>query len=345
MKNWRTLNNPEAFQGNIRKKAYFEGWYNKIVDCKNESILAFIPTIALNKKTRDSHAAIQFFNGLEFQYYYFKYPLDEFENFSKTTYDIRIGNNYFNRSGISIDINKDGQEISGNIEYKDLINWPKKIAVPGAMGWLTYLPLLETYHGIVSMNHTLKGSLNLNGRNLNFNDGKGYIEKDWGKSFPIAWIWMQSNHFSDINLSFMCSIARIPFLKTEVMGLLSVLWLNGKIYKFTSYTGAKIAFLKIKTRGIRIVLKDKRYILDIDALQGKTVDMKAPSSGNMSAHCMESLNSSLGLKVYKRQKNNRYLKILDDLGTNSGLEIMVNEYFDRDWRKNQNYYKKTKANF
>ena len=56
----------------------------------------------------------------------------------------------------------------------DKSNERKKI-----MGWYYKLPFMECYHGVVSLNHDLKGSLNLNNIHYHFDDGKGYIEKDW----------------------------------------------------------------------------------------------------------------------------------------------------------------------
>ncbi|MCK7537696.1 MAG: tocopherol cyclase family protein [Marinilabiliales bacterium] len=34
-----------------------------------------------------------------------------------------------------------------------------------------------------------------------FSGGRGYIEKDWGHSFPSAYVWMQSNHFQLARIS------------------------------------------------------------------------------------------------------------------------------------------------
>ena len=45
------------------------------------------------------------------------------------------------------------------------------------------------------------GQLTLNNSKLNFDGGKGYIEKDWGRNFPKNWIWAQSNHFQESELS------------------------------------------------------------------------------------------------------------------------------------------------
>ena len=63
------------------------------------------------------------------------------------------------------------------------------------MGWYSFVPFMECNHGIVSVNHDLYGEISVNGNVIDFNNGKGYIEKDWGVSFPEAWIWIQSNNF------------------------------------------------------------------------------------------------------------------------------------------------------
>ena len=43
---------------------------------------------------------------------------------------------------------------------------------------------MECYHGIVSMDHTVNGLIEINNEKIDFSEGRGYIEKDWGRSFP-----------------------------------------------------------------------------------------------------------------------------------------------------------------
>lgn len=78
------------------------------------------------------------------------------------------------------------------------------------MGWYSYVPLMECKHGIVSVNHYLKGKIRINGNSIDLSEGKGYIEKDWGTSFPEVWIWIQSNNFTNPETSFTFSLAKIP---------------------------------------------------------------------------------------------------------------------------------------
>jgi hypothetical protein len=68
------------------------------------------------------------------------------------------------------------------------------------MGWYSYVPFMECYHGLISIDHKLQGSLQINGQEIDFTEGKGYAEKDWGTSFPEGYVWMQSNHFAEGSL-------------------------------------------------------------------------------------------------------------------------------------------------
>jgi len=100
------------------------------------------------------------------------------------------------------------------------------------MGPYTFAPFMECNHGIVSMDHGISGSLVINGEEIDFTGGRGYIEKDWGHSFPSAYIWMQSNHFAANGISFKASVARIPWLTGNFTGFISGLMIDGRLYPF-----------------------------------------------------------------------------------------------------------------
>jgi len=212
----------EAFQGNLKKKNYYEGWYNKIVDNNGKISYAFIPTIAINNKSNSSQAFIQVLNGVTGKMHYVRYELEKFENLSNVVFKIRIHKNYFSTKGFSLNINQDEMKIKGKIEYCNPILWLRSFLKPNIMGFLSYIPFLETYHGIVSMNHSIKGSLDINDQTIDFTDGKGYVEKDWGSSFPEGYIWCQTNHFSENELSMVLSVAFVPLFGIKIKGFFCV---------------------------------------------------------------------------------------------------------------------------
>ena len=58
-----------------------------------------------------------------------------------------------------------------------------------------FASFMECNHAILSMQNRIDGLVNVNHNKISFNNSIGYIEKDWGCSFPKSYIWCQGNHF------------------------------------------------------------------------------------------------------------------------------------------------------
>ena len=182
---------PEVFQGNLNKKRYFEGWYFKQVSRDLNKVYAFIPGISLTGN--EKHAFIQIINGITGETHYIKYPIDDFK-YDKNNFRVKIGGSSFTREYIDLEIDTEELKVSGKLNFVDTVKYPGTILSPGVMGWYTFVPLMECYHGVVSIDHSIIGHLLINQNKIDFSGGKGYIEKDWGRSFPECWIWVQSTN-------------------------------------------------------------------------------------------------------------------------------------------------------
>lgn len=198
------MKNAELFQGEKylnKKKAYFEGWYFKNIN--HQKGISFIPGI--NIDDTESKAFIQIItNNIS---YFVNYDIKDFK-FSYKPFGIRIGDNSFSDEGININIEAESQnlKICGNIKYSDSKNINTNIFAPNIMGPFTYVPFMEYNHAIISMQNTINGFININNEMMYFNNNKGYIEKDWGCSFPKSYIWCQGNNFQKTNASNMCGL-------------------------------------------------------------------------------------------------------------------------------------------
>ncbi|MDD1779401.1 MAG: hypothetical protein LUQ65_14660 [Candidatus Helarchaeota archaeon] len=327
----RKIFNPPMFQGNLKKKFYFEGWYFKIVDPTEKKSYAFIPGISLDKAHNTSHSFIQLLNGTTGETFYFEYSLKEFSA-SPYKFEVKVGQNYFSQDKIKISIHQQGHDIEGELRFKNLVPWPKTLSSPGVMGPFTYIPIMECYHGLISMNHDIEGKITFNKELVDFTNGLGYIEKDWGKSFPSGYIWLQTNHFTKEKASFMASIAKIPLLGTHFIGFLFVLWYNGKVYPFTTYTGTKIQGLTVAPNRVKAAFADKNYLIVFDARkvhkEGRKAPiaqagvLKSPTLGEMKGRIMESLTSEATVTLYGRENGGKKKKLIfSDTGYHAGLEI------------------------
>lgn len=306
---------PEIFQGSLNKNRYFEGWYFKHVSANRQHVFSFIPGVALTKS--EKHAFIQVIDGISGKTWNINYPLSEF-SFSKSKFKVQVGSSHFLANEIKLEIDSPELKINGNLEYSGLVKYPSSAFSPGIMGWYSFVPFMECKHGIVSVQHKVKGQLKINDNEVDFSNGTGYIEKDWGKSFPESWIWLHCNTFSEPECSFTFSVAKIPWLGNFFMGHICFLYLKGKFYRFATYNGSKITKLKFKKPFLEIELKNKDFLLKVKAEQKKAGELKAPVVGEMNRMIKESIDSDVEISLFT--KNGQL--IFTDSGTHAGLEII-----------------------
>ncbi|MDQ1297148.1 MAG: hypothetical protein QG611_1127 [Bacteroidota bacterium] len=314
------LYKPEVFQGNLRKKHYFEGWYFKHVTQDLSHTFSFIPGVSLVEN--DSHAFIQIMNGYTGTTDYIRYPLKEFR-WDKRRLFLQVGSSTFTGRGITLNIESDNINLTGEIDFNNIIKYPKSIFSPGIMGWYSFIPFMECNHGIVSVNHDLFGEISINRNTINFNNGKGYIEKDWGVSFPEAWIWIQSNNFSEHDTSFSFSIAKIPWMGRFFIGFITFLYLNNKFYLFSTYNKSIVSEINHNKEIVEITVRNNRNILRIKVVKNSFGDLIAPVSGEMSRRIKESVDSEVHLQLFDKYPNLEY----EGTGKCVGLEI-IEKIFD-----------------
>ncbi len=315
MKKLFLIKNPDVFQGESKlntDKMYFEGWYYKNTN-SNEGI-AFIPGINIDKKDRNAFIQVITRNSS----YFINYNINDFE-FNLSPFYIKIGNSTFSKDGINIDIKDNTQNIriNGEIKYKNSININTNFLSPNVMGPFSYIPFMECNHAILSMKSNINGEVIINDKKISFYNNVGYIEKDWGYSFPKSYIWCQANDFKNPDVSFMISIADIPFKMFSFRGIICVLIINGKEYKFTTYNNVKLLEYELNKNYINITLKKGKYNLNIKSNYDKGLKLSAPIKGEMKRDIYESISSLITITL--KENNN---VIFSDTSKNCGLELV-----------------------
>lgn len=266
-----------------RKKGYFEGWYFK--NQFEDNIISFIPGINIKSKG-EKYSFIQIIT--QNKSYNINYDFNDF-SISDDKLTIRIKDNIFSTRGIILNIKNKDIHIKGRLIYNNIT--PLKSDI---MGPFKYFSFMECAHGVLSLNHKINGSLYINNEEIKFIDGKGYIEKDSGKSFPETYLWIQSNDFSIDNTSIMVSIADIPFLGFKFKGCIAIVYYKGIEYRFATYNGVKIISYNEKM----IIIKRGKYKLEID-IEGKLgQDLLAPNEGEMIRTVYENIACNAKFKFY-----------------------------------------------
>lgn len=315
MKKIFLIRNPELFQGEKyinTNKNYFEGWYFK--NTNNENGISFIPGININENERKAFIQVITKDSS----YFVDFNIDNFK-FSFEPFYIKIDNNFFSKNSIHVDINDDAKNLRvlGNIKYSNSKNIGTSHLNPNIMGPFSYVPFMECNHAILSMRSRVDGEININTNKIIFNNDIGYMEKDWGCSFPKSYLWIQGNDFRNSNAAFMISIADIPFKAFNFKGIICELIINNKEFKFATYNNSKLIKCDIAYDSIDILLKKGPWYLNVKSKYKKGLKLLAPVKGKMGKDIFESISADISVIL---KKDN--IVIFSDTSTNCGLEIV-----------------------
>lgn len=263
------------FHGQNSRAGFFEGWYLKHQSA--EKTLALIPGFHRDGAGRPS-AFLQI--AADSGSWTVNFPASDFRC-HPSRFAVRLGKNVFSEAGVRLDIQTPAVSCRGVLRYGRFL--PPRYDVMGPFG---LLPFLECNHGVLSLSHSIGGSLLLNGERLDFDGGRGYLEKDWGSSFPSRYLWVQSNRFADGETSIMLSVATIPFLGSSFSGCICSIWFGGREYRLATYAGVRI----LRWEKNRVVLRQGKYRLDVFIGQEDGRQLLAPEMGRMSRRIAESLS-------------------------------------------------------
>jgi tocopherol cyclase len=103
-------------------------------------------------------------------------------------------------------------------------------------GWLSYLPIIEPGWQIVMAHGLATGWIEWRGKRYEFSNAPAYSEKNWGRSFPEKWFWLNCNSFSEtVGLAVTVGGGRRKLLWTiEEVAMVGIHY-RGKFYEFVPW--------------------------------------------------------------------------------------------------------------
>lgn len=308
---------PDLYHGWRKKNNFFEGWYFKLVNSTADYSISFIPGIHKNKDSRLSHSFIQVLDDYTKRFHYMKYPESEFYP-EKNRFSMKINSSVFSSESIALNIKNKDMSISGRINFNNMLKWPDSVLNPGSMGFYNYLSFMECYSQVCAIDTKLSGKLSIDGDMIDFTGGKGYIEKNWGESFPHCWIWVQTNSFSAKEGALTCSIGYIPFPFHSFRGFLIGFSCEDKFYKFTTMNRSSISLNKNDT-DIIITANHKNMELTIETKTNPEdfILCYGPKNNSMLPYVKETLSGKVFVEL-KDKTTNRV--VFSDTGMCSGIE-------------------------
>ena len=263
------------FRGRTKTGPYFEGWYFKHQNPQGQT-LALIPAFHIDREGRRT-ASLQVIS--KDQAWWLEYSETQLK-VSQRLFQVQIGQSSFGHQGINLHIQQDNLSLCGSLHYGPFTALRSDI-----MGPFRFFAGMQCAHGVISMGHSLSGTLELNGEHLDFSDGIGYIETDRGRSFPTKYLWTQCLWDGPDQGSLMLAIATIPLPVGGFTGCICSVLYRGREYRLATYRGVKIE----ARSSSGAVIRQGRYRLEAELLSERRQPLRAPVEGRMERTIHESL--------------------------------------------------------
>ena len=308
--------NPIFRQVDPNRSGFFEGWYFKEVSGSGDVVISFIP--GYSTVEGDNHAFVQYIlvKNDEVKSGYIRYPLSSFK-YSDKPFRVELGSNVFGIDGFTVDIEDDGFVLKGCIGFGKFMDIEQNIYAPNIMGPFAYIPNMECNHGVISLGHDLMGSLSINGELVTFDGGHGYLEKDWGRSFPKKYIWLQCNSFKSGSSLFL-SVADIPFLGFTFSGYIGVFHDGVKEYRFGSYYGGGYRVVSLTDNVMEVELWKGHIRLFVKVTSMGADKLVAPVEGRMSLVIKEAVSAEVEYSFINKKTG----KVIEEKGSPGSFEVV-----------------------
>lgn len=214
-----------------------------------------------------------------------------------------LGQNLFCERGLRLAVDAPGLAASGEVRFG-----PLSPPVWDVMGPFCAVPFLQCRHRVASMAHPLAGRLVVNGRDFDFDGGRGYIEGDRGRSFPSGYLWTQCLFEGG---SLMLAAAQVPLGPAAFRGVIALVRLEGTEWRLASYLGARVTALG----GGGVTVRQGELCLSARRLGGPGHALRAPAAGVMERTVRENLSCPA---AYRLTRGGRVL--LDLTAENASFE-------------------------
>lgn len=283
---------PIQLRGNIEKQNFFEGWFHKIYSPKHQT--SFI--IIYGYTTGNSDDKFGFIQILiphkSIEIFYF--PKNEI-SFNPKQHIIQMGSNILSTKQIKINY----KDININLNLLD--NQPI-YSYKNSMGYSYFIPTLPCYHSVLNKSHYVSGEVNFHNQHYLMDSALGYMEKNWGTSFPENYFWMHAIDPSNPEISILFSQAEIKWLGKSFIKHLGHFRFNGEEINLKKLAKFEINYSFFNKDYTSVVIKSSQIKLEINFGKSTVFQFKGPVKGKLQRDIIHNSDTLIDLKIYRNNE-------------------------------------------
>ena len=283
---------PSSLRGNFEGEKYFEGWFQKVYSTKHK--WSFI--IIYGYATRNAYEKFGFIQLLlpneNIKIIYF--PKSEI-SCDPNRHIIRMGNNILTTEIIRI-------HSSNLYVHLNLSNNQPIRTFKNSMGYMYFIPNLPCYHSVLNTSHVVAGEIIYNDDRYSLYNEIGYLEKNWGTSFPETYFWLHAVDPTNVEVSLLFSRAEIKWLGQKFIKHVGFFHVDGKQIDLRDLKNFVFSSFMPTPENQILRITSNTISLEISILYRKKVKFKGPAEGQLSRDIHHYTDALIEVSFIQNQK-------------------------------------------
>jgi hypothetical protein len=171
-----------------------------------------------------------------------------------------------------------------------------------SMGYNYFLPNLPCYHAVLNTGHLVSGEIKQKNERFIIKNELGYLEKNWGTSFPETYYWLHAVDPNDPQVSILFSRAEIEWIGKKFIRHLGHLRFDEKEVDIRSLKNVTVSILSSCKDKHEIRIASKTLQMEISITHNNKVRFKGPFNGKLSRDIIHFPDSIIQIRLSENNK-------------------------------------------
>jgi|GEM_PF-444271 len=298
---------PSSLQGSFDRKKYFEGWFHKIYSEKYKASFILIYGYTTGNSTKKFGFIQVHIPNQKVLIMYF----DKNEVFcDPNRHVVRMGEHILTTNKIDINTKEIGIQLH-------LTNNQSIPTFKNSMGYSYVIPNLTCYHAILNKSHLVSGEIRTANTSFALDQDMGYLEKNWGTSFPENYIWLHAVDPADAKVNLLFSQAEIKWMGSTFFRHLGYLNFENEYIDLRLLKNSIVSSSFVSSEKQVIHISSKLIELEISIVLGEQVLFKGPEDGALRRDIIHYTDALIEVKL----KQNAGIRLFHLVGNFENVRI------------------------
>jgi hypothetical protein len=297
---------PNSIRGTFERNKFFEGWFQKVYSKAHKASFILIYGYA----THNSDDEFGFLQVL------IPNQVPELVYFPKNEVSCDIekhifcmGNNLLTTELIRIDIHD--LRIDLNLKSSQPFRTFKN-----SMGYTYFIPNLPCYHSVLNTAQSVSGEIQYKGLCYTLDHEMGYLEKNWGTTFPENYFWVHAIDPNNPAISLLFSRAQIVWLGKTYIKHVGYFCFDGQQIELRELKNFSVSNSNLGPENRIIQIRSASAHLDLALECGSEVLFKGPKDGALSRIIQHQTDASIKVSLTYENRSHQFQMVgnFEDIG-------------------------------